>query len=92
MSTIERAIEIAAKGHAGVIDKGGNAYIFHPLRLMFAVNKPFEKIAAVLHDVVEDTPTTLDDLKREGFHEDVLAAVGCKAAYADFVSELNSAR
>ncbi len=75
MSTIEKAIEIAAREHAGDVDKAGNPYLFHPLRLMFAVNTPFEKMAAVLHDVVEDTPVTLDDLKREGFHQDVLAAV-----------------
>lgn len=75
MSTIEKAIEIAAREHAGDVDKAGSPYLFHPLRLMFAVNTPFEKMAAVLHDVVEDTPVTLDDLKREGFHQDVLTAV-----------------
>jgi len=75
MSTIERAVEIAAKEHAGDVDKAGTPYLFHPLRLMFNVNKPFEKIAAVLHDVVEDTPVTLSDLEKEGFHADVVAAV-----------------
>lgn len=75
MSTIERAIEIAAREHAGDTDKAGSPYIFHPLRLMFAVKTPFEKMAAALHDVVEDTPVSLDDLTREGFHSDVVAAV-----------------
>jgi len=75
MSTIERAIEIAAKQHAGNIDKGGSPYVFHPLRLMFAVKSPFEKMAAVLHDVVEDTPVSLDDLRNEGFHPDVIEAI-----------------
>ena len=75
MSTIERAIEIAAKEHAGVTDKGGSPYVFHPLRLMFAVKTPFEKMAAVLHDVVEDTSITLDDLSKEGFHPDVIEAI-----------------
>ena len=75
MSTIERAVEIAAKEHAGVVDKGGSPYLFHPLRLMFAVNTPFEQMAAVLHDVVEDTPVTLDDLEKEGFPADVIAAI-----------------
>ena len=75
MSTIEKAIEIAAREHAGDIDKGGSPYIFHPLRLMFAVRKPFEKMAAVLHDVVEDTPVTLDDLRNEGFHPEVITAI-----------------
>jgi len=75
MSTIEKAVEIAAREHAGEVDKAGSPYLFHPLRLMFKVNTPFEKMAAVLHDVVEDTPVTLADLKDEGFHEDVIAAV-----------------
>lgn len=75
MSTIERAIEIAAKEHAGDTDKAGSPYVFHPLRLMFAVTSPFEKMAAVLHDVVEDTSVSLEDLRNEGFHPDVVAAV-----------------
>lgn len=75
MSTIERAIEITAKEHAGDVDKAGNPYVFHPLRLMFAVETPFEKIAAVLHDVVEDTPVTIEDLMKEGFHPDVIDAI-----------------
>ena len=37
MATIERAIELAAKSHAGQTDKGGHPYILHPLRLMLAV-------------------------------------------------------
>jgi (p)ppGpp synthase/HD superfamily hydrolase len=75
MSTIEKAIELAAREHAGETDKGGSPYIFHPLRLMFAVKTPFEKMAAVLHDVVEDTSVTLDDLRDEGFHPDVISAI-----------------
>lgn len=75
MSTIERAIEIAARAHAGQTDKGGAPYIFHPLRLMLAVNGEHERMAAVLHDVVEDTPVTFEDLQREGFPEAVIDAV-----------------
>jgi (p)ppGpp synthase/HD superfamily hydrolase len=75
MSTLERAIEIAARSHAGQVDKAGQPYILHPLRLMLAVTAPEERIAAVLHDVVEDTPVTLDDLAAAGFSQDVLTAV-----------------
>ena len=75
MSTIEKAIEIAARHHAGDTDKAGKPYLLHPLRLMFAVRSPFEMMAAVLHDVVEDTPVTLQDLESEGFHPDVIAAI-----------------
>jgi (p)ppGpp synthase/HD superfamily hydrolase len=75
MSTLERAIEIAARAHAGQVDKAGQPYILHPLRLMLAVTTPHERMTAVLHDVVEDTPITLDDLKSEGFPTEVLEAV-----------------
>ncbi|MCP4993404.1 MAG: bifunctional (p)ppGpp synthetase/guanosine-3',5'-bis(diphosphate) 3'-pyrophosphohydrolase [Gammaproteobacteria bacterium] len=75
MSTIEKAIEIAAREHAGDTDKAGAPYVLHPLRLMFAVKSPLEKMTAVLHDVVEDTPVTLSDLEKEGFPPEVIAAV-----------------
>lgn len=75
MSTLERAIEIAARTHAGQVDKAGQPYILHPLRLMLAVTTQHERMTAVLHDVVEDTPITLDDLKSEGFPTEVLEAV-----------------
>ncbi len=75
MSTLERAIEIAARQHTGQIDKAGEPYILHPLRVMFTVNTPSERIAAVLHDVVEDTPVTLEELIQEGFADEVIEAV-----------------
>lgn len=75
MSTIERAIEIAAHAHAGQIDKGGQPYIFHPLRVMLRFSDVHEQMVAVLHDVIEDTSVTLDVLKSEGFPPEVLDAV-----------------
>jgi len=75
MATLERAIELAAKAHAGQVDKAGQPYILHPLRLMLAVRTPHERMAAVLHDIVEDTPTTFDDLVAEGFPPEVVAAI-----------------
>jgi (p)ppGpp synthase/HD superfamily hydrolase len=75
MSTIERAILIAVKAHAGQRDKAGQPYILHPLRVMFAVTSEHERMAAVLHDVVEDTAVSLDDLQQEGFPAEVINAV-----------------
>ncbi len=75
MATLEKAIEIAAKAHSGQTDKAGAPYILHPLRVMLRVTTPYEQMAAVLHDVVEDTSITLDDLRAEGFSEKVVAAV-----------------
>lgn len=75
MATLERAISIALEAHSGQYDKAGQPYILHPLRVMLAVTRPEERIAAVLHDVVEDSDWTLDRLRLEGFSESVISAV-----------------
>lgn len=75
MATLERAIEIAANAHAGQFDKAGQPYILHPLRVMLRVTSAHERMAAVLHDVVEDTPVSLQQLVAEGFAPEVIAAV-----------------
>lgn len=75
MCTIEKAIEIAARAHSGQLDKAGEPYVFHPLRVMLSVTTDHERMAAVLHDVVEDTNATLENLRSEGFPEEVLEAV-----------------
>ena len=75
MMSIEQAIIFATRQHAGQLDKAGQPYIFHPIRVMLGVNTLHEKIAAILHDVVEDTPTTFEDLSAEGFPPDVIEAV-----------------
>ncbi|MCO7614122.1 GTP pyrophosphokinase [Pseudomonas chlororaphis] len=75
MSSLERAIAIAAQAHAGQVDKGGAPYILHPLRVMLRVSEPRERLVAVLHDVIEDSPVTLEQLRGEGFSEEVLQAL-----------------
>ncbi|HEY8504116.1 MAG TPA: HD domain-containing protein [Gemmataceae bacterium] len=75
MATIEKALEIAARAHAGEKDRQGAPYVLHPLRVMHGVEGEAAQIVAVLHDVVEDTDVTLDDLRAAGFSEEVLAAV-----------------
>ena len=75
MSTLARAIEIAVAAHKGQTDLAGQPYILHPLRMIFSVETDEEKMAAVLHDVVEDSDWTLDDLIKEGFSENVIEAV-----------------
>ena len=76
MSTLERAIVIAAEGHAGVKDKAGAPYILHPLRMMLALSSPDERIVAVLHDLCEDCPGwTFDRLRAEGFADHIINAL-----------------
>ncbi len=90
MATPERAVELAARAHAGQKDKAGGPYIFHALRLMLRVSGEAAQMAAVLHDVVEDTAVTLADLRAEGFPAEVVAAVECLTyrpdePYADYI-------
>ncbi|QXI04005.1 HD domain-containing protein [Pseudomonas tensinigenes] len=88
--TLERAIAIAATAHAGQVDKGGAPYILHPLKVMLRMTSLEERIVAVLHDVVEDCEISLDDLRKEGFSEEVLTAIASVTkvpgeSYDDFV-------
>lgn len=77
--SLEMAIFVATNAHRGVNDKNNVPYIFHPLRLMIAAQAlgldEISQEIAVLHDVVEDTDTTLDDLRICGFFEDVIDGV-----------------
>ena len=90
MSTLETAIMIAVAAHAGAQDKGGNPYMLHPLRVMMGVTGEAAQIAGVLHDVVEDTPITLNDLRSMGLPEAAVDAVDCLTkrdgeAYDDYL-------
>lgn len=76
MSTLERAIAIAAEAHAGQVDKADEPYILHPLRVMMALETTEDRIVGVLHDVVEDNATwPLSALRAERFPETVIQAI-----------------
>jgi (p)ppGpp synthase/HD superfamily hydrolase len=60
--TLPDAVNLARRAHEGQIDKSGNPYIDHPLRVMTRMDNVAEQMAAVLHDVVEDTTVTIDEL------------------------------
>ena len=75
MATLERAIEIAASAHAGQLDKAGAPYVLHPISVMLRMSAVEEMVAGVLHDVVEDSSWTLDDLRTEGFTLEVIEAL-----------------
>lgn len=62
MSRLVRAIQLAAEAHAGQLDKTGQPFIGHPLRVMARGQTESEMVVGVLHDVVEDTPLSLGRL------------------------------
>jgi (p)ppGpp synthase/HD superfamily hydrolase len=94
MSTLKRAIEIATEAHMGQMDKAGNEYIGHPLRVMEMGKTEEEKIVGILHDVVEDSGWTFDALEAEGFSKEVLDALKCVTKksenenYDDFIERV----
>ncbi len=75
--SLEDALALAAVAHKGQFDKAGQPYIFHPIRLMLSVPDEPARIVALLHDVVEDTPVTMDELRALGYAEEILAALDC---------------
>ncbi len=90
MPDLERALAIAVEAHRGQQDRNGAPYILHPLRVMLRVRTTEQKIVAILHDVVEDTPWTLESLRKEGFSNAIVRAVDCLTRregedYFDFV-------
>lgn len=62
---INKALALATQAHKGQFDKGGEPYISHPIRVSQLVKDDDMKIVALLHDVVEDTYVTLDDIESE---------------------------
>jgi (p)ppGpp synthase/HD superfamily hydrolase len=77
MPTLEDAIALALEAHRGQRDKAGQTYVLHPLRVMMRLEGEAERMTAVLHDVVEDSPYTLERLRGLGYPEEVLSALDC---------------
>lgn len=76
---LERAISLAVSAHSGQVDKAGKIYVLHCLRVMNSVLElgmdEASSCAAVLHDIVEDTPVTLEELAEQGFSARVVELV-----------------
>ena len=75
--TIEDAICFAAKSHRGQVDKAGEPYILHVLRVIVRQTDEPARIAAALHDVMEDSATSLSDLDNAGYSQEIRDAVDC---------------
>jgi guanosine-3',5'-bis(diphosphate) 3'-pyrophosphohydrolase len=74
---LERAIDLACRAHRGqrYPTPEPQPYVLHLFRVMVAVGGARARMAAALHDILEDTPATEDDLRAAGMPEDVIAAV-----------------
>ena len=74
-SMVDLALSIARKAHEGQLDKAGVAYIEHPLYVANQVDTEEEKAVALLHDVIEDSPVSAEELLQAGLPETVVTAV-----------------
>ena len=97
MSTLARAIAIAAVAFQDKVDKGGQPYMLHCLRVMNAVGPNQKQMTVgVLHDVVEDCPEwTIDKLRERGFTDEVLTPLWLLTHpedmdYQDYIKRLAS--
>ena len=92
-----RAMRLAYRAHEGQTDKGNIPYIFHPIHVAEQMEDELTTAAALLHDVVEDTPVTLEDLRAEGFPEEVIEAVSVMTRdltvpYLDYIRAIKGNR
>lgn len=74
-ATLDDALALAVDKFRGVADKAGQPYILHLLRVMLRQSDSLSQQAGLLHDLVEDTEVTLENLRERGFSEEVVDAV-----------------
>ena len=87
------ALKLCFEAHKNQVDKSGMPYVFHPFHLAEQMETEHEVIVALLHDVVEDSHYTLEDLKAAGFPEDILEAVALlthdiKVPYEEYIKAI----
>ena len=90
----KKALALCFEAHKNQVDKAGMPYVFHPFHLAEQAKTEEEAITALLHDVVEDTDTTLDDLAEMGFGVSVIEALRLLTHqdgvdYFDYVKEIS---
>ena len=71
----KKAMKLCFRAHKDQVDKSGLPYVFHPFHLAEQMPDEVTTAVALLHDVVEDTDYTIEDLVREGFPPEVTDAV-----------------
>ena len=97
MASLAKAIALAAAAHQDQEQKNGLPYILHSIRVMLKMDGEIEMVAAILHDVVEDTYWTLDELSVEGFSPEIIELVDLltrreNESYTEFISRIKDNR
>lgn len=89
----KKALKLMCKKHAGQTDRSGLPYILHPFHVAEQMDDEESTVVALLHDIVEDTDMTFEDLKEYGFSDRVIAALRLMTHeegvdYFDYVKEI----
>ena len=72
---LEKSLALAIEAHRGQRQKNGQPYILHPLHLMMQQSEPAAQITALLHDIVEDSEVTFDNLIALGLPDEIIEAL-----------------
>lgn len=89
----KKALKLCFEAHKEQVDKSGMPYVFHPFHLAEQMNDEATTVVALLHDVVEDTAITFEDLEKQGFDDEIINALKFlthdeKTPYMDYVAEI----
>ena len=91
---LQKALQLAQKAHRHQKDKGGIDYFFHPITVALMCKDPQAQIVALLHDVLEDSDITVQDLKHAGFSDSILDALSCLTrcdeSYEEYIQKIKS--
>ena len=93
----KKALKLCFEAHKEQTDKSGMPYVFHPFHLAEQMKDEATTVVALLHDVVEDTATTFEDLEKQGFSDEIINALKLLThdkgvLYMDYVAEIKTNR
>ena len=91
----KKALKLCFEAHKDQTDKSGMPYVFHPFHLAEQMKDEATTIVALLHDVVEDTDITINDLQKMGFGPEVLEAIALMThapdtPYMEYVAQIKT--
>ena len=91
----KRALSLCFEAHKEQKDKSGLPYVFHPFHLAEQMEDEETTVVALLHDVIEDTEYTIEDLQKAGFSQSVISAIALmthdpQVPYMEYVRAIKS--
>ena len=91
----KQALKLCFEAHKEQTDKSGMPYVFHPFHLAEQMTDEATTVVALLHDVVEDTELTFEDIEKQGFGEEIISALKLlthndDTPYMDYVTKIKN--